>query len=148
MKSFKQFKTQINELFNEPARWQLDRDTRDVVGYQSNVNSKDLEVAFNLTSPGTWEVIFSVDSELAMTGKGDGDEMKIFSTVLDIISDFIKNKDPEKLYFTAEESPVYGRSRIRLYNRLVKRFASSRGYRLKDKDEDGWGKVHYTLAKI
>ena len=89
MKSFKQFKTQINELFNEPARWQLDRDTRDVVGYQSNVNGKDLEVAFNLTSPGTWEVIFSVDSELAMTGKGDGDEMKIFSTVLDIISDFI-----------------------------------------------------------
>ena len=147
MKSFKQFKTQINELFDKPARWQMTRDSRGAVDYQSNVNGKDLAVVFDIIAPGTWEVIFTVDSELAVTGEGDGDEMKVFSTVLDIISDFIKNKDPEKLYFTAEKSPVYGSSRIRLYNRLVKRFASSRGYRLKDKDDVGW-KVSYTLVKI
>ena len=147
MKSFKQFKTQINELFDKPARWQLTRDSRGAVDYQSNVNGKDLAVVFDIIATGTWEVIFSVDSEVAITGEGDGDEMKVFSTVLDIISDFIKNKDPEKLYFTAEKSPVYGSSRIRLYNRLVKRFASSRGYRLKDKDDVGW-KVSYTLVKI
>ena len=147
MKSFKQFKTQINELFDKPARWQMTRDSRGAVDYQSNVNGKDLVVVFDIIASGTWEVIFTVDSELAVTGEGDGDEMKVFSTVLDIISDFIKNKDPEKLYFTAEKSPVYGSSRIRLYNRLVKRFASSRGYRLKDKDDAGW-KVSYTLVKI
>lgn len=147
MKSFKQFKTQINELFDKPARWQLTRDSRGAVDYQSNVNGKDLAVVFDIIDPGTWEVIFSVDSEVAITGEGDGDEMRIFSTVLDIISDFIKNKDPEKLYFTAEKSPTYGSSRIRLYNRLVKRFASSRGYKLKDKDDVGW-KVSYTLVKV
>ena len=147
MKSFRQFKTQINELFDKPARWQMTRDSRGAVDYQSNVNGKDLAVVFDIISPGTWEVIFTVDSELAVTGEGDGDEMKVFSTVLDIMSDFIKNKDPEQLYFTAEKSPVYGSSRIRLYNRLVKRFASSRGYRLKDKDDAGW-KVSYTLVKV
>ena len=147
MKSFRQFKTQINELFDKPARWQMTRDSRGAVDYQSNVNGKDLVVVFDIIASGTWEVIFTVDSELAVTGEGDGDEMKVFSTVLDIMSDFIKNKDPEQLYFTAEKSPVYGSSRIRLYNRLVKRFASSRGYRLKDKDDAGW-KVSYTLVKI
>ena len=147
MKSFRQFKTQINELFDKPARWQMTRDSRGAVDYQSNVNGKDLVVVFDIIASGTWEVIFTVDSELAVTGEGDGDEMKVFSTVLDIMSDFIKNKDPEQLYFTAEKSPVYGSSRIRLYNRLVKRFASSRGYRLKDKDDVGW-KVSYTLVKI
>jgi len=125
----------------------MTRDSRGAVDYQSNVNGKDLAVVFDIISPGTWEVIFTVDSELAVTGEGDGDEMKVFSTVLDIMSDFIKNKDPEQLYFTAEKSPVYGSSRIRLYNRLVKRFASSRGYRLKDKDDAGW-KVSYTLVKV
>ena len=147
MKSFRQFKTQINELFDKPARWQMTRDSRGAVDYQSNVNGKDLVVVFDIIASGTWEVIFTVDSELAVTGEGDGDEMKVFSTVLDIMSDFIKNKDPEQLYFTAEKSPVYGSSRIRLYNRLVKRFASSRGYMLKDKDDAGW-KVSYTLVKI
>ena len=125
----------------------MTRDSRGAVDYQSNVNGKDLVVVFDIIASGTWEVIFTVDSELAVTGEGDGDEMKVFSTVLDIMSDFIKNKDPEQLYFTAEKSPVYGSSRIRLYNRLVKRFASSRGYRLKDKDDAGW-KVSYTLVKI
>jgi len=147
MKSFRRFKTQINELFDKPARWQLTRDSRGAVDYQSNVNGKDLVVVFDIIAPGTWEVIFSVDSEIAITGEGDGDEMRIFSTVLDIISDFIKNKDPEKLYFTAEKSPDSGSSRIRLYNRLVKRFATSRGYKLKDKDDVGW-KVSYTLVKV
>ena len=147
MKSFKRFKTQINELFDKPARWQMTRDSLGAVDYQSNVNGKDLAVVFDIIDPGTWEVIFTVDGELAVTGEGDGDEMRIFSTVLDIISDFIKNKYPEKLYFTAEKSPVYGSSRIRLYNRLIKRFASSHGYRLKDKDDFG-SKVSYTLTKM
>lgn len=147
MKSFRQFKTQINELFDKPARWQLTRDSRGAVDYQSNVNGKDLAVVFDIIAPGTWEVIFAVDSEIAITGEGDGDEMRVFSTVLDIISDFIKNKDPEKLFFTAEKSPDSSSSRIRLYNRLVKRFASSRGYKLKDKDDVG-SKVFYTLVKV
>jgi len=147
MKSFKQFKTQINELFDKPARWQMTRDSRGAVDYQSNVNGKDLAVVFDIIAPGTWEVIFSVDSEHAVTGEGDGDEMRIFSTVLDIISDFIKNKDPEQLHFTAEKTPDSSNSRIRLYNRLIKRFASSRGYKLKDKDDFG-SKVSYTLVKM
>ena len=147
MKSFKQFKTQINELFDKPVRWQMTRDSRGAVDYQSNVNGKDLVVVFDIIAPGAWEVIFTVDYELAITGEGDGDEMRIFSTVLDIISDFIKNKDPEKLYFTAEKTPDSSNSRIRLYNRLIKRFASSRGYKLKDKDDFG-SKVSYTLVKM
>ena len=147
MKSFKQFKTQINELFDKPARWQMTRDSHGAVDYQSNVNGKDLVVVFDIIAPETWEVIFTVDSQLAVTGEGDGDEMKVFSTVLDIMSDFIKNKDPEKLYFTAEKSPSSSDSRIRLYNRLINRFASSRGYMLKDKYDDG-SEVSYTLVRV
>lgn len=125
----------------------MTRDTGTAVDYQSIMNGKELSVIFDIITPGTWEVIFAVDSEVAITGEGDGDEIKIFSTVLDIMSDFIKNKDPEKLYFTAEKTPDSSNSRIRLYNRLIKRFATSRGYKLKDKDDFG-SKVSYILVKM
>ena len=92
-----------------------------------------------------WEVSFAVDDEFSVTGEGD--EIKVFSTVLDIISDVIQTKEPEELNFTAEKTLDSSSSRIRLYNRLIKRFAVSHGYRLTDKDDRGW-KIVYTLVKV
>ena len=145
MKSFKQFKTQINELFDKPARWRLLKDTDKIIKYGSSIDDKDLVVLFHRRGSNKWEVSFAVDGMASVTGGGD--EIKVFSTVLDIISDFIKNKDPEELNFTAEKSLDSSSSRIRLYNRLIRRFARDHGYRLSDKDDHGW-KVVYTLVKI
>jgi len=145
MKSFKQFKTQINELFDKPARWRLVKDTDKIIKYRSSIDDKDLVVFFHRRGSNKWEVSFAVDHEFSVTGEGD--EIKVFSTVLDIISDVIQTKEPEELNFTAEKSLDSSSSRIRLYNRLIKRFAVSHGYRLTDKDDREW-KVVYTLVKI
>ena len=145
MKSFRQFKTQINELFDRPARWRLVKDTDKIIKYRSSIDDKDLLVFFYRRGSNKWEVAFAVDQEFSATGEGD--EIKVFSTVLDIISDVIQTKEPEELNFAAEKSLDSSSSRIRLYNRLIKRFARDHGYRLTDKDDRRW-EVVYTLVKV
>jgi len=147
MKSFKQFKTQINELFDKPARWKLVKNDS-FIEYRSSINGKKLEVIFDKTSyinnTNNWKVLFNVDGKYSFTGEGD--EVKVLSTVLDIMSDFIKTKEPDQLIFAAEKSVNDSDSRIRVYNRLIKRFATSHGYILADKNDQG-GRVSYKLAK-
>lgn len=152
MKSFKQFNTQINELFDRPARWRLVKDTGNIIKYRSSINDKNLVVFFHRhgisdDTSSKWEVSFTVDGDFSTTGGGD--EIKVFSTVLDIMKDVIETKNPEELSFTAEKSldSDSSNSRIRLYSRLIKRFAVSHGYQLVDKNDRGW-KVVYKLVRI
>jgi hypothetical protein len=51
-----------------------------------------------------------------ITGKGD--EYRIFGTIMKIMSDFIKEYQPEMITFTAEKSEG---DRNRLYDKMVKR---------------------------
>ena len=153
MKSFKQFKTQINELFDKPARWKMTSNRPTYVEYESNINGRRLRVTFNGSFDEKWEVFFDVDTEIGITGGGD--EVKIFSTVLDIMKDFIQRNSPEELYFTASKEVhdkntgkiSFTDSRSRLYSRLIRRFAKDHGYSLAHEDDVGW-QISYTLVKI
>jgi len=146
MKSFKQFKTQINELFDKPARWQMTRNRPDSVQYKSNVNGKNLLVLFQFDDDYEhWSVTFATDLTTDVTGEGD--EVAIFSTVLDIIDDFVTLKDPEKLFFMADKNKTGKDSRIRLYDRLIRRYVPSIGFKLEDRFESQ-GTMVYTLAKV
>ena len=145
MKSFRQFKTQINELFDRPAQWRLVLYDDDLWVYVANINDKKLQVNFQLSNDDIWVVTFSIDGDLAITGEGD--EIKIFSTVLDVMKDFIQREVPQDLYFTAAKTPESNNSRIKLYTRLIKRFARDHGYRLVRTD-DGREEVGYTLVRV
>jgi hypothetical protein len=145
MKSFKQFKTQIDEMFDRPARWKMVSSNNDQLEYKSNINGKELVVTFFRVYENYWNMIFAVDDDLSITGKGD--EVKVFSTVVDIMSNFAENENPEEIRFFAEKSPTNGNSRDRLYSRLIGRFAKSHGYRL-GKEEDLGFKVNYRLVKV
>ena len=55
---------------------------------------------------------------------GSGNAQRVLATVLVIIKDFIKREEPQFLTFSAEE-----RSRIKLYDRMIKVLSSKFGYK-------------------
>lgn len=152
MKPFKSYfmrqeKFQINELFDKPARWRVKSTDEFSAVYESRIDGKELRVNFNkdLDTEDSWGMWFAVDNDLSVTGRGS--EMKVFATVLDILGDFFKNQKPSELLFSAAKSvDSYSNSRVRLYDRLVRRFASSHGYRLRD-TKDIKSEILYTLVR-
>ena len=96
-------------------------------------------------------VIFKIDGRMSTTGLGDGVKFGIFTTVIEIIKDYIKKYHPYGITFDAEKVSDSD-SRARLYTTLVQRFAHTLGYTLAKKDEgedaDGEIYVSFTLHRV
>ena len=87
-----------------------------------------------------WAVSFERNGRQDVTGEGDA--MRVFATVIDIIKDFTKKEKPQEMVFSAEKpawrvslprdhpkrSKEMG-SREKLYKRLVQRYAGRLGYK-------------------
>lgn len=131
MQSFKQY---ITELFDKPARWKLAISEPDRLTYQANVGGNTLSVDFVERGLYDWEMNFDVNGKQNVTG--DGNEIIIFSTVLDIMKDFDERVDDVRfITFDAAKGGNLGDSRVKLYDRLVKKFASLYDYTLVDKSD-------------
>ena len=87
-----------------------------------------------------WAVSFERDGRQDQTGEGDA--MRIFATVIDILKDFTKKEKPQEVVFSAEKpawrmSLPHGHpnrnkemgSREKLYKKLVQRYAGRMGYK-------------------
>lgn len=79
----------------------------------------------------TWEIEFLRNYTMAVTGEGD--EFKIFATVIKMISEFLNIVEPETALFSADKNltPIPNsnkQSRVKLYTTLVDKFASKMGY--------------------
>ena len=119
--------------------------------YQSATSSKDIiKVIFSKGYvTGIDNLLFTVGGDTDTTGGGDA--FKIFSTVLDIIKDYIKNNDPEGIKFAANKDELFGQdkwetqSREKLYNKMIERFATKAGYEV-DADKHKYG-TQYKLTK-
>ena len=137
----------INEMFDRPARWRIIEDTPSTKKYTASVNGKSLIVIIERFGS-FWEINFTVEGKLDVTGTGD--EVLVFSTVLDIIKDFIHSETPQKVEFHSEleKGNNYKDSRTKLYNRLVKKFANQYGYNLSilDDTSDKFPASIYTLT--
>lgn len=85
--------------------------------------------------PQSYEVMFArstFDRKGSIDVTGEGDEFRIFATVIAMIKDFVDEMRPRVLIFTAfkgklSNSPK-GDSRTRLYTQLCKRFGAKNGY--------------------
>tara|TARA_Y100000310_G_scaffold181373_1_gene181297 strand:+ start:204 stop:803 length:600 start_codon:yes stop_codon:yes gene_type:complete len=73
---------------------------------------------------------------------GEGDEFKIMSTVMAIISKEISNVSPTRIIFESMKSERVGDTsrrmktgRTKLYKTMVKRFAGKLGYKVKNMEE-------------
>jgi hypothetical protein len=94
-----------------------------------------------------WEVEFWRNEYQDITGEGD--QFRVFATVLQAINEFVAKYKPINLSFTATkkvEPWQKSMSRANLYDRLVQRYARASGYRAFR--ADAGNNVHYELVRI
>ena len=94
-----------------------------------------------------WEVEFWRNEYQDITGEGD--QFRVFATVLQAINEFVAKYKPINLSFTATkkvEPWQKSMSRANLYDRLVQRYARASGYRAFRADTGN--NVHYELVRI
>ena len=135
LKAFNLDEDSLQEAFDKPypIKWEKS-DYGDVDALAKLPDGTPLSVMFNLAdmSENDWGVEFYRSNSQSVTGEGDA--QRVFATVLNAISKFIKKKKPNTLFFSAvkEEDPTG--SRTKLYDRLVQRYATQLGYNLKKID--------------
>lgn len=148
----------LTEIFQRPYQFHSVVDKMDdgfMIFSARTDDGKNLEIKFSsMRAKGVFEIDFSIDYSYAATGKGD--QYRILSTVLKAIELFLKDYrdqvlvlqfsaqkerviDQEELMryrATGEGNPVKGinLSRVRLYHRLVNRFARREGFSVKTKE--------------
>lgn len=85
----------------------------------------DREIVFQARkSGGVWDVFFleATKDEAHFDATGSGEEIKVFSFVVNTFRQFVEKKKPEVIEFTAKSEE---KNRSRLYQRMVDRFAGN-----------------------
>ena len=143
----------VNETFDKPykLRWSKG-DHGDVDAYTKLPDGNYLSIMFNKgysqgTKEEAWSVEFFRNNSQEVTGEGD--QQRVFATVLSAIQTFIKKYKPNRVFFSASKEVEDGQksqSRARLYDSLVQRYARAWGF--KAFRADTGDKVIYELNKI
>ena len=135
----------LTEAFNKPYRFGKQKLFDGYFVYRFFTDDKsEVDVFFQENEisedESFWKVNFERNGDYSVTGEGDA--MRIFATVIEIIKDFVKKEKPQELVFSAEKpaerltlphdhpkrSKEMG-SREKLYKRLVQRYAGRMGYK-------------------
>ena len=129
----------LTEAFDKPYKFTKRELFKGYIVYRFFTDDKsDVDVLFKeneISDDETvWYVTFERKGEMSVTGEGDA--MRIFATVIDIIKDFTKKEKPQELAFSADK-PAWlvdaGKgqkgSREKLYKKLVQRYAGRMGYK-------------------
>ena len=152
----------VNEALDQPykiLRWEKG-DYGDVDAIARLDDGTFLSIMFNKgfsqeTKEEAWSVEFYRNNSQEVTGEGD--EFRVFATVLSAIQTFISDKvpgaigkyKPNKIYFSASKQVEPGQkeqSRAGLYDSLVQRYAKALGFT--STRSDTGNKVMYELNRI
>jgi hypothetical protein len=121
----KTFKTFLSEIFTSPVPYKKVYDDT----YTFTVKGNEYFVEFE-PDDGDYNVTFLIDnSEISLDSDmfglanvGTDVAVKVFGTVMAIITDFIKDNDPENIYFSSSKTGTDGESRAKLYTSLIKKY--------------------------
>ena len=131
----------LRESFNRPYKFTKRTLYKGYIVYRFVPDDKtEVDVMFKedeiSDDESVWNVSFERNMRQDMTGEGDA--MRIFATVINVIRDFSKSEKPQELSFSAVkpdwfeielgDKPNVKSSREKLYKRMIKRFAPSMGY--------------------
>lgn len=126
----------INELFDNPYKWNWVEKKEGDYYHVTFENDGRSDIDFYATFhdyTSNWEVIFRRGGSTSTTGQGDA--FKIFSTIAEILTAFIKEAKPTNIEITAEKhiiSPTEtSESRIKLYTRGLTLLSNKLGYTLR-----------------
>lgn len=139
----------LTEMFDKPYPFKLVYKSDESVEFITKLPDKTtLRIVFTSKNQpdGQWELFFKRGDRIDLSGKGD--QQRIFATVLKAIAEFVEKKSPNKIVFTADKDGE-STSRMKLYDRLVSRFASDIGYSSKAQTVTGenWAERSYTLTR-
>jgi hypothetical protein len=139
----------ISEIFDTPYPVDLsDTDRGNYVFRTKLPDGSPLSITFEKYDAASYSVAFSKNFQYDATDEGDA--YKIFATVLNTIKRFIAQVKPYEISFLAEkETDAEGgadNSRVRLYDRMVKKYADRLGYKLVRKSIPS--AINYVLRRI
>jgi hypothetical protein len=137
----------VTEAFNQPYGFKWEHgEFGDYDALTRLPDGTNLSIMFN-NEDNEWQVEFYRNNSQEVTGEGD--QQRVFATVLEAIRQFVKMEDPESIRFSANKEVEPGQkslSRSNLYSSLVRRYANSMGYSAEENDF-GHNTV-YVLDKI
>ena len=123
----------ISEAFNSPypMTWEHGDESHDALVKLPDGTNLSIMFSMDYGAYGDeeWTVEFWRNNSQEVTGEGD--QQRIFATVLAAIQDFIKTEHPERIRFSANKDVEPGQksqTRSNLYTKLVRRYANSWGY--------------------
>jgi len=129
----------LEEAFDKPYRYTKRELFKGYIVYRFFTDDKsEVEVFFKENEiseeESVWWVTFERNMEMGVTGEGDA--MRIFATVIDVLKDFTKKEKPQEMSFSADK-PAWAvdagkgqkGSREKLYKKMVKRYAGPMGYK-------------------
>lgn len=130
------------EVFNSTYSYKLDaqenlRNSSFWIYTFTTDDGSDITVEIIEEEPELFTVAFDRDGHDHTTDQGDA--FKIFATVMKILIEFVKERKPEEIHFTASKAAdidghVEKASRTKLYDRMVNRFAGQFSYSFKAHD--------------
>jgi len=127
----------VKEVFDKPGEIDRTRDEESWVRYDGFIEGDQITIEFKEIREGDWKIEFLVGGRMDTRGDKGGQEMKIFATVIKAIREFVADRKPTMIAFTAAKEEFGAETgRARLYDRMVTRFASSAGYLSQVRDDD------------
>ena len=124
----------LDETFDQP--YDYGWETQTIGAWRGGFATKDNDdVEVNIESWGNyWRVEFYRNHDMGLTGGGDA--MRIFATVIKMIADFVDVVSPDVVKFSAEKFKGDSGSRVKLYSKMINRFASAKGYNSQESIHD------------
>ena len=126
-------KQNVAEAFNQPypMTWEHGDESHDALVKLPDGTNLSIMFSMDYGAYGDeeWTVEFWRNNSQEVTGEGD--QQRIFATVLSAIQQFIKTEHPERIRFSANKDVEPGQksqTRSNLYTKLVQRYANSWGY--------------------
>ena len=152
---------QLEEAFDKPYRFRKQKLYKGMFVYRFITDDKsEVDVLFKedeiSDDESVWRVSFERNMRQDVTGEGDA--MRIFATVIEILKDFTKKEKPQEMVFSAEKpaerltlphdhpkrSKEMG-SREKLYKKLVQRYAGQMGYKYTTQSD--YSATDFTLVR-
>lgn len=129
------------EVFSSPYSYKLDgyekmRNLEVWVYVFTASDSSVIAVEIHKNENNAIDVAFDRNGHAHITNTGDA--YRIFATVIAILTEFVKEHKPVSVRFTASKlsDDEETLSRVKLYDRLVNRFAGKLGYSMEQYEHD------------
>ncbi|AJT61117.1 hypothetical protein [Vibrio phage XZ1] len=131
-KTWREWLSSVNltEAFDRPSKIHWVEKRIHSWGGTFTVNGDEYAIAIQYQEQNdAWELVFlgmNSSGDYTYSATGRGNMYGVFATVMSGMREFIDEREPETIYFSAERDIKNDSdSRIKLYNRLVKRYADT-----------------------